>query len=116
MFSFENCHGLGGSVSRGIELAEFVAQLRAELTRAISEGEDQAIKFDCGPIELELEVAAERSADAGARVRFWVVDADASAKVGAKKTQRITMTLTPHAAGAPLEQLSISGDSVPGER
>lgn len=103
-------------MSQGIELSEFVAQLRAELTRAINDGEDQAIKFDCGPIELELEVAAERSADAGARVRFWVVDADASAKLRTRKTQRITMTLTPHDADTPLEQLRISGVPVPGER
>jgi hypothetical protein len=38
------------SMSLSIELAEFIAQLRAELTRALAEGEEQAIKFDCGPI------------------------------------------------------------------
>jgi Trypsin-co-occurring domain 2 len=103
-------------MSQGIELAEFVAQLRAELNRAIVDGESQAIRFDCGPIQLELEIAAERSADAGAKVRFWVVDADASAKLGTRKAQRITMTLTPHAASAPFEQLRILGDSDPGER
>jgi hypothetical protein len=88
----------------------------AELARALIEGKEQAIRFDCGPIELEMEIAVERAGDAGARIRFWVIDADASAKAGTRQTQRIKMTLTPHAADAPIEQLRISGQSVPGER
>jgi hypothetical protein len=103
-------------MSQSIELADFVAQLRAELVRALADGKEQAITFDCGPIDLEMEVAVERVADAGARIRFWVVDADASANLAARKTQRIKMTLTPRAAGVPLEQLRISGEPVPGER
>jgi hypothetical protein len=103
-------------MSQGIELAEFVTELRAELARALAEGKDQSIKFDCGPIELELEVAVERAAEGGARIRFWVIDADASAKLGTRKTQRVRMALTPRAADDPLAQLRLSGESVPGER
>jgi Trypsin-co-occurring domain 2 len=103
-------------MSQSVELAEFVAQLREELGRALAEGTEKAIKFACGPIDLEMEVSVERAADAGARIRFWVVDADASGKRGMKSTQRIRMTLTPSAADAPLEQLRILGESVPGER
>lgn len=77
---------------------------------------DQAIRFDCGPIDLEVEIAVERAAEAGARIRFWVVDADASANLGSRKTQRIKMTLTPRGADAPFGQLRISGEAVPHER
>lgn len=103
-------------MSQRIELAEFVEQLRSELGRALVEGKDQAIKFDCGPIDLEVEIAVERAADAGARIRFWVIDADTSANLDTRKTQRVRMTLTPRAANAPFRQLSISGESVPDER
>lgn len=103
-------------MSQGIELADFVSQLRAELARALIEGKDQTIKFDCGPVDLELEVAVERASDASARIRFWVVDAGISANGGTTTTQRIKMTLTPSASDTPREQLRIAGTPVPGER
>ena len=103
-------------MSEGVELAELIQQLRSELDRAMREGREEAVKFECGPVELELTVAVEKAAGTGAKVRFWVVDADASAKLGSTRTQRISMTLTPRGAGAPQDPLNISGESVEGER
>ena len=57
-----------------IELAEVIRGLREELQRAIAAGEGEALRFELGPIELEVSVAVQASAQAGAKVRFWVVE------------------------------------------
>ena len=101
---------------QGIELADFIQQLRAELNRALHQGSEDAIKFECGPIEIEMTVSVERVADAGAKLRFWLVDADASARLGTTRTQRIGMTLTPREAAEPHLQLHISGETVDDEQ
>ena len=44
-----------------VELAEFIDQLRAELTKAMDASEDADLRFELGPVELELTVAGEQS-------------------------------------------------------
>jgi hypothetical protein len=39
-----------------IELAEVICQLRAELDRARAAAADEALRFELGPIELEVAV------------------------------------------------------------
>lgn len=82
-----------------IELASVIRDLRAELERAIVEAEGEALRFELGPIELEVSVALERSGQAGAKVRFWVVESGVEAAVDATSTQRITLTLQPTLTG-----------------
>ena len=53
-----------------IELASVIMDLREELGRAISAGEGEALRFELGPIELEVSVAIEAGVQAGAKVRF----------------------------------------------
>ncbi|MFB0626319.1 trypco2 family protein [Streptomyces sp. AB3(2024)] len=83
-----------------IELASVIRDLREELGRAIVAAEGEALRFELGPIELELSVALERSGRAGAKVRFWVVESDAEAAVGAASAQRISLALQPALAGS----------------
>jgi hypothetical protein len=98
-----------------VELAELVAQLRTELTKAMQEGRDEALRFSLGPVELELTLAVAKEATPGAKVRFWVVEAGADAKASSSRTQRIKLTLEPHLAGHPGIKPDISGDEMTGE-
>ncbi|MEV5482531.1 MULTISPECIES: trypco2 family protein [Streptomyces] len=83
-----------------IELASVIRDLRAELEQAITAAESEALRFELGPIELEVSVALERKGQAGAKVRFWVVESSADAAVNALSTQRIKLALQPTLAGS----------------
>ncbi|MCL2552754.1 MAG: hypothetical protein FWE15_19490 [Actinomycetia bacterium] len=98
-----------------IELADLIEQLRRELTTAVSAGADEELRFELGPVELEAAVVVERAATAGAKVRFWVLDAGGEARAGSSETHRIKLTLDPRirsSGGRPW----VSGDTEDGER
>lgn len=99
-----------------IELADVVRDLRAELDRARAAAEDEELRFDLGPIELEVTVGLEREGGAGAKVRFYVVELGGDAHVTASSMQRVKLTLRPTIAGRSGEGVSIAGGEAPGER
>lgn len=78
-----------------VELAELVADLRDELTRAVARANPDGLRFELGPVELEVSVAIAKEAKPGARVKFWVVEAGAEATVNHTATQKIILTLQP---------------------
>ena len=92
---------MGGSQDR-IGLAEFLTDLRAELSEAQSRAANDSLKLGVEEISLTLEVAYTFTkggeASAGVRAKFWVL---ASAEVGVKgsrsseraRTQQLTLTL-----------------------
>ncbi|WP_046732449.1 trypco2 family protein [Streptomyces humi] len=82
-----------------IELGSVIKDLRSELQAAIEAGEDEDLRFELGPIELEVSVAVERSGSGGGKVRFWVVDLGGERRKDASNTQRIKLSLTPRLAG-----------------
>jgi hypothetical protein len=94
-----------------IGLAEFLTDLRAELSEAQSRASDDPLKLGVEEISLTLEVAYTLTrggeASAGVRAKFWVL---ASAEAGVKGslsyertgTQQLTLTLKPR-----LEQIVI---------
>ena len=45
----------------GVGLADAIGQVRAELERAIKDGEKSSVAFRAGPVELEFEVAFTRT-------------------------------------------------------
>lgn len=98
-----------------VELAELIGQLRAELVSAMRAGKDEELRFEVGPVELELTVVVQREASAGAKVKFWVIEAGADAKASGGTTQRIKLTLDPRRAGEPDRRPSISGAATAGE-
>jgi hypothetical protein len=110
----------GGGVL--IELAEVIAQLRAELDRARASAATEALQFELGPIELEVSVALEAVGGVEGKVRFWVVEIGGSAQATSTSTQRIKLTLNPTIAGeaAPSSDRRLSafvtGAEVRGER
>ncbi|GII96171.1 trypco2 family protein [Sinosporangium siamense] len=81
-----------------IELSEVIRGLRQELEEAIAEGEGKDLRFEVGPVEVEVTVAVTREAKAGAKVKFWVVEANAEGKLGDVRTQRVMLTLEPRLA------------------
>jgi len=98
-----------------IELASVIRDLRTELEQAVVAGDGAALRFELGPIELEVSVAVEQSATAGAKVRFWVVEAAADGTIGTTGTQRIKLTLTPKLAAGGASPY-VSGPAEPDER
>ncbi|MGH3815899.1 MAG: trypco2 family protein [Pseudonocardiaceae bacterium] len=82
-----------------VELAQVIGQLRQELTAAMREGAGEDLRFELGPVELELTIAVSREAGPNAKVRFWVVELGADGKMASQATQRITLTLDPRRHG-----------------
>ncbi|MFF8787462.1 trypco2 family protein [Streptomyces sp. NPDC015125] len=98
-----------------IELATVIRDLREELEQAVVAAEGERLRFELGTIELEVSVALERTGNAGAKVRFWVVESGANAAVNATRTQRITLALKPTLTGSGHSPL-VSGTAVTHEQ
>jgi hypothetical protein len=98
-----------------VELAELIGQLRSELTEAMHAGADEELRFELGPVELELTVAVTKEVKPGAKVKFWVVELGADSTVGSATTQKIKLTLDPRRKGE-TGKLQISGDEEADER
>jgi hypothetical protein len=82
-----------------IELAEVIQQLRRELDEAIVMGKDEHLRFELGPIELEVMVGLESKGTGRAKVRFWVAELGADGEISRSSTQRIKLTLRPKMRG-----------------
>jgi hypothetical protein len=71
---------------------------------------------------MSLTVTVSREAAPGAKVRFWVIEAGADAKVSREAVQEIKLVLTPVDTEAPVGLGSkaaaplITGSTVEGER
>jgi hypothetical protein len=63
-----------------VPLSDAIADLRAELQQAIAAGEGEELRFELGPVVLELEVTLTMSGGGNVRVGLWsVVTAGVSA-------------------------------------
>ncbi|BBH69752.1 hypothetical protein ACTI_64370 [Actinoplanes sp. OR16] len=99
-----------------IELADFIADLRGELERAIWRGEGKDLGFELGPIELELAVVAERETKPGGKIKLWVLEGGAEARRRSMVTHTVRLTLEPRLLSQPGEKVKVSGNDVPRER
>ena len=106
----------------GIELAAVIRQLRAELNEALNDSEGERVRFELGPVEMSLTVTVGQEAAPSARIRFWVVEAGAEAKLSREAIQEIKLVLTPVDTQAPASADGkasaplIKGSTVEGER
>jgi hypothetical protein len=91
-----------------IELAEVISNLRAELDLARKAGENEDLRFELGPVELEVTVALQREGGVGTKVRFWVVEMGADGKLASTATQRIKLNLNPRLTAAADSQPAMS--------
>lgn len=101
-----------------IELAEMIAQLRGELAAAMAaaaDSEDDALRFELGPVQIEAEFTVQRSASADGRIRFWAVEAGASGQQTNSATHRVTLSLEPRVRGTG-QRPWVSGDRTGHER
>jgi hypothetical protein len=97
-----------------IELGEVIAELRRELQEAMDAGKSQPLRFELGPVEVEVTVAVEKGGGGEARVRFWVLELAGDAKASQSSMQRIKLTLQPRLTSG--ETAMVAGDEAPGER
>ncbi|MEV7638066.1 trypco2 family protein [Pseudarthrobacter enclensis] len=100
-----------------IELSSMVTSLRSEITRAWQEGQQEAVGFEAGAIEVELTTEVEIVQVHGkVSAKFWVLSAEAEAGRTKTSTQRITFSFTPKDRRDPSRPLMIAGQAAPGER
>ncbi|NUR57572.1 MAG: hypothetical protein HOV87_02515 [Catenulispora sp.] len=97
-----------------IELANVIKDLREELQKAIDAGREEELRFELGPIELEVSVVVDRSDGGHGKVRFWVVDMGGEHKKDTTDNQRIKLSLTPQLAGG-TRRPQVSGQAEPDE-
>lgn len=89
-----------------IGLADAIAQLRAELSRARREGEGHDVRFAATEITVELAVEFGSSREAGGGFKLFSF-VDVSGKAGAtdKATHKVTLKLQLAKDGTPADQL-----------
>ncbi|MFE2558932.1 trypco2 family protein [Streptomyces sp. NPDC059352] len=93
-----------------IELADLLASLRSEIGRARLEAANEDVRFRIDSIDLELQVTVEKSAEANAGMKFWVVSL--GGKAGAKSGQTHTVRLSLTAEDASTGQKVCTSDDV----
>lgn len=106
----------------GLELASVLRQLRAELNEAMEDAEGERLRFELGPVQLALTVTVGKETTPGAKIRFWVIEAGADAKISREAVQEIKLVLNPRDMKAPLGRDGkpapplIAGKPMPEER
>ena len=78
-----------------IPLADMLIDLRSELDRAQREGDGKHLRFRVESIDLELQVTVSKSKEAGAGIKFWVVNADGKGKLEEGTAQKLHLKLNP---------------------
>ncbi|MFC9928882.1 trypco2 family protein [Streptomyces sp. NPDC127190] len=68
-----------------IELSDLLASLRSEIETARAEADGKDVRFRIESLDLELQVAVEKSKQAKGGVKFWVLSGEASG--GSKNTR-----------------------------
>jgi hypothetical protein len=107
-------------MSEGIELSTLIKRLRHEIEISWWEGQNSAVAFEVGPVEVEVNTQLQKDGKAEFGVRFYVVSAGAGGAVSSTDTQRIRLTLTPRDRRDPTRPLRIAGkvkdnEEVPGQ-
>jgi hypothetical protein len=75
-----------------IELADLLASLRSEIDTARAEADGKAVRFRIDSVDLELQVAVEKTKQGKGGVKFWVVSGEGSA--GSKNTRTHVIRLS----------------------
>jgi hypothetical protein len=92
---------VGVKSAEGVEIADAVAVLRAELVRAAQEGEgtEHDLSFDLGDIEMEFQLELTVDASARGGFRAWVVSGDLDGRLSRRALHRVKLTLSPRTKG-----------------
>lgn len=95
-----------------LPLSDFIDALRAEL-RAAALTKDPQLQFNVGPVTVEFTLMTHHEGGGKAGIRFWVVEAGASATVANESTQKVTLALTPVTATGEPWQVADETDERP---
>ena len=99
-----------------VGLADAVAALRAELSAAVAEGQDQGMQFALDPIELTVQAVITK--DVSGKIGWKVLEAGASYE--SSRTQTLKLTLVPmwkKSDGTRVQDFTIAdGQAVAGTR
>ncbi len=98
--------------SVGLPLADFIGALRTELRNAAL-ARDPQLQFNIGPVTVEFTLMTHHEGGGKAGIRFWVVEAGASASAASESTQKVTLALTPVTASGGAWQVSDQVDERP---
>jgi hypothetical protein len=79
----------------GVGLAEAISQVHAELEQAIKDGEQSAVAFRAGPVELEFEVAFTRTGGVHGGFQLSVLSLGAKRDRSSTATHTVNVKLTP---------------------
>ena len=79
----------------GLDLAEAIDQVRSQLEQAIKDGENSAVAFRAGPVELEFEVAFTKSGSVDGGFQLSVLSFGAKRERSSASTHRVRVALTP---------------------
>ena len=82
-----------------IELVAAIANLRAQLLKAITSGEKEDLRFMVQDIEIELKCLAKKEGTGTVGVGFWVINAEAEGTIGSEKVQTVRLKLKPTIRG-----------------
>ncbi|MEO8938645.1 MAG: trypco2 family protein [Burkholderiaceae bacterium] len=96
-----------------IALSEAIQNLRSELTLAMKAGAGEALQFQLGPIEMELEVAVEKESEGKGGIKWWIIEAGGGTRQTAGSTHKIKLTLEPKARGGGAVNVSDSDGGHP---
>lgn len=97
------------------DLASTIKQLRAELTKAMSEGQGEELLFGLGPVELELLMDIKNQTSGEGGIKFNIITLGARKVRGRTNSHKITLTLNPvDSAGNPARIASTGKRKIPG--
>lgn len=77
------------------ELGEAISAIRDGIEQALANGASSAVKFELGPVELELVATVHKDAEGSVKVALLPWSASAKGVVSADHTQRIKLTMQP---------------------
>ncbi|MFE9446483.1 trypco2 family protein [Streptomyces sp. NPDC006602] len=83
-----------------VELSELIRELRAELGAAVAAAPAEGLRFELGPVEIEVSVAVDKRGGSGGKVKFWVLELGSDAAIARNSVQRVKVTLVPQIANS----------------
>ena len=78
-----------------INLSTAIEALRYELEQSIEKGKNKDIQFQLGEISIQLEVIAEKSAEAEGKINWWILSGGLKGKVSNMNKHLLTVYLNP---------------------
>jgi len=98
-----------------VRLSSTLRMLRAELSQAIQAASGEELQFRLGPVELELQAAVTNEGGGEAGIKFWVIALGAKGSRSREQMQTVKLTLTPHLASKPDEDVNVGARGQLGE-